>query len=313
MAAADLAPLPIAPLVLVVLADLVFSLGHLDGLRLPERERVDRAGGPAPAGDAMAVASALRIACDLNRYGTAVALPFVGLFLRAHEFSFRSLPRHRPRSISRRKRETGVPGARGVYAASRSERSASPAEEYPGSPLAADAPTRRSMGDPGIVTRLIPASPRPFSLPEAATSAERQPISMTRQPRRSTVTPVAPPVIAELSNSLQLLRAGTSSSPSTSTSIRPPAVREQTEALPHGSEAAEPTNGGSRFSRPVSELPIGASPLSSLSRTCRLVVGRKRGTEKPQAAVVQGYSDPGKRRVETHGERVSRRPPARSP
>ena len=170
-------------------------------------------------------------------------------------------------------------GGRGVYAASRSERSASPAEEYPASPLAADAPTRCSMGDPGIVTRLMPGSPRPFSLPEAATSTERQPISMTRQPRRSTVTPVAPPVIAELSSSLQLLRAGaSSSSPSTSTSIRPPAVREQTEALPHGSEAAEPTNGGSRLSRPVSELPIGASPLSSLSRPCRLVVGRKRGT-----------------------------------
>src|SRR5439155_17302394 len=37
MAAADLAPLPVAPLVLVVLADLVFSLGHLDRLGLPER------------------------------------------------------------------------------------------------------------------------------------------------------------------------------------------------------------------------------------------------------------------------------------
>ena len=106
-----------------------------------------------------------------------------------------------------------MPGARGVYAASRSERSASPAEEYPGSSLAADAPTRCSMGDPGVITRLIPASPRPFSLPEAATSVERQPISMTRQPRRSTVTPVAPPVTATSSNSLQLLRAGASPVP----------------------------------------------------------------------------------------------------
>ena len=42
MAAAGLAPLAIAPLGLVVLADLVFSLGHLDRLGLPERECVDR-------------------------------------------------------------------------------------------------------------------------------------------------------------------------------------------------------------------------------------------------------------------------------
>src|SRR3954451_5168728 len=90
MAAADLAPLPIAPLVLVVLADLVFSLGHLDRLGLPEREGVDGAGGPAPTCSAMAVAGALGIALDGNRDGAAVALPFVGLFLLAHEFSLRS-------------------------------------------------------------------------------------------------------------------------------------------------------------------------------------------------------------------------------
>src|SRR5881392_3101835 len=91
MTAADLAPLPIAPLVLVVLADLVFSLGHLDRLGLPERECVDRAGGPAPTGSAMAVASALRIARDLNRDSAAEALPFEGLFILAHEFSLRSV------------------------------------------------------------------------------------------------------------------------------------------------------------------------------------------------------------------------------
>src|SRR5437763_644180 len=84
MAAAGLAPLPVAPLVLVVLADLVFSLGHVDRLGLPERECVDRGGGPAPAGGAMAVASALRIAGDDNRDGAAEALPFEGLFILAH-------------------------------------------------------------------------------------------------------------------------------------------------------------------------------------------------------------------------------------
>src|SRR5215208_1046835 len=88
MAAADLAPLPVAPLILVVLADLVFALGHLDRLGLPERERVDRAGGPAPAGGAMAVASALRIARDDNRYSATEALSFEGLLILIHEFSF---------------------------------------------------------------------------------------------------------------------------------------------------------------------------------------------------------------------------------
>src|SRR5947207_12165347 len=87
MAAAGLAPLPVAPLMLVVLADLVFSLGHLDRLGLPEREGVDRAGGPAPAGGAMTIASALRIPRDFNRDGAAIALPFEGLFILAHEFS----------------------------------------------------------------------------------------------------------------------------------------------------------------------------------------------------------------------------------
>src|SRR5512133_2411944 len=88
MAAAGLAPLPVAPLVRVVLADLVFSLGHLDRLGLPERECVDRAGGPAPARLAMAVAGALRIPRDFNRDGAAVALPLECLLILAHEFPF---------------------------------------------------------------------------------------------------------------------------------------------------------------------------------------------------------------------------------
>src|SRR5436189_4283740 len=93
MAAADLAPLPIAPLVLMVLADLVLSLGHLDRLGPPERECVDRAGGPAPTGGAMTVASARRIARYDNRDSATEALPFEGLFIRAHQFSLRSSAR----------------------------------------------------------------------------------------------------------------------------------------------------------------------------------------------------------------------------
>ena len=102
MAAADLAPLPIAPLVLVVLADLVFSLGHLDRLGPPGRERVDRARGPAPTRGAMAVASALRIACDDNRDSTAEALPFEGLssWLMSSPFARGLVATSPPRSIS---------------------------------------------------------------------------------------------------------------------------------------------------------------------------------------------------------------------
>src|SRR4029079_6782889 len=152
-----------------------------------------------------------------------------------------------------------------VYAASRSERNAAPAEEYPSSPLAADTRTLRSSGDPGVVTRLMPPSPRSSSLPEAATSTDRQPISMTRQPRRSTVTPVAPVVIAELSNSLQPLTAGAFSSPSTSTSIRPPAEVNRTEAPPHGGGAAESTTRNLESAGILLGSPIWAIPLSLLS------------------------------------------------
>ncbi len=165
----------------------------------------------------------------------------------------------------------------GAHAASRSERSASPADEYPGRPLVADGLSLRSMDDPGIVTRLIPPSPRLFSLPEAATSTEMQPISMTRQPRRSTVIPVAPPVIAEFRRSHQLVKAGASSSPSTSTSITAPALNDQTEAPPHGPEAAEPTTCGSQPSLILFGSPIGPS----LSHSSRWMPSprRKRGME----------------------------------
>src|SRR3954471_13052972 len=87
MAAADLAPLPVGVVVLVVLADLVFAPRDRDRLGLPERERVDRARGPAPARGAMAVADALRIARDFERDSAAEALPRVGPLLLAHQVS----------------------------------------------------------------------------------------------------------------------------------------------------------------------------------------------------------------------------------
>src|SRR5579859_7875163 len=84
MAATDRAPLAIAALVLVVLADLVLSLRHRDRLGLPERECVDRSGGPASAGGAVAIARALRVAGHGDLDGTAVALPFEGRLGLAH-------------------------------------------------------------------------------------------------------------------------------------------------------------------------------------------------------------------------------------
>src|SRR5215216_5377576 len=92
MAAAGLAPLPVGALVGVVLADLVLPLDDLDRVVGPERECVDRAGGPAPAGLAVAVAG-LRVAGDDDLDGAAIALAFVGLFIRAHACSLRSSAR----------------------------------------------------------------------------------------------------------------------------------------------------------------------------------------------------------------------------
>src|SRR5215212_5722531 len=93
MAAAGLTPLPVGALVGVVLADLVLPLDDLDRVGGPERECVDRAGGPAPAGLAVAVAGALRIAGDDDLDGAAIALAFVGLLIRAHAYSLRSSAR----------------------------------------------------------------------------------------------------------------------------------------------------------------------------------------------------------------------------
>src|SRR4029079_19577685 len=85
---------------LVVLADLILALGHLDRLRLPEREGVDRPGGPAPAVRAVAIPGAQRLARDLDRDSAAEALPPVGLLLRAHA-ALLSLE-CRPRGYTRR-------------------------------------------------------------------------------------------------------------------------------------------------------------------------------------------------------------------
>src|SRR5438105_10307201 len=84
MSAADLAPLAIALLGLVVLADLVFSLSHPHRLGLPEREGVDRAGGPASAVGAMAVAGAHRFTRDDDRDGAARTLAGERLLILAH-------------------------------------------------------------------------------------------------------------------------------------------------------------------------------------------------------------------------------------
>src|SRR5262245_37200662 len=100
MTPTGLAPLPVGPVVRGVLLDLVLSLRHIDRLGLPERERVDRAGGPAPARLAMAVSGALRLPCDLDGDRAAVALPLVGLI--THQLSPRSRSgRGAARAVSR--------------------------------------------------------------------------------------------------------------------------------------------------------------------------------------------------------------------
>src|SRR5262249_25033873 len=63
-------------------------LSHRHRLGLPERERVDGAGGPAPARLAMTKSRALGFARDLDGDRTALALPLVGLV--THQLSPRS-------------------------------------------------------------------------------------------------------------------------------------------------------------------------------------------------------------------------------
>src|SRR5207248_7626825 len=82
---ADLAPLAVATLVHVELADQLFTLDYLHRIRRPECECVDRTRGPAPAGDAVVVASGNRIACDDDLDGTTEALPFILLLICAHD------------------------------------------------------------------------------------------------------------------------------------------------------------------------------------------------------------------------------------
>src|SRR4051794_22163294 len=114
MAAAGLAPLPVGLLVRVVLLDLVFALGHLDRVGLPQRECVDRAGGPAPTRLAVAIAGALRSPRDFDRDCTAVALPFEGLFILVHGFSLcsRVSSRRRPCRDHATQGEAEKPSAR---------------------------------------------------------------------------------------------------------------------------------------------------------------------------------------------------------
>src|SRR3954464_15689537 len=85
MPAADFAPLPIALFRLVVLPDELLTFGHGDGRGLPQRERVDRAGGPAPAVRAMAVARADRVARHDEPDRTTEALPLERLLVLTHE------------------------------------------------------------------------------------------------------------------------------------------------------------------------------------------------------------------------------------
>src|SRR5215212_3872661 len=85
MPAADSAPLPIALLRLVELPDELLTFDHGDGLGLPQRERVDGAGGPAPAVRAMAVAGADGVTRHDEPDRTTEAPPLERLLVLTHE------------------------------------------------------------------------------------------------------------------------------------------------------------------------------------------------------------------------------------
>src|SRR5438046_9311944 len=77
MASTGLAPFAVAHRGLVVGADVMRSLGHLDRRRLREAERVDGARGPVTARLAMAVPHGDRLAAHRELDGTAKAATFV--------------------------------------------------------------------------------------------------------------------------------------------------------------------------------------------------------------------------------------------
>src|SRR5688572_12347228 len=74
MAAAALAKAPQASLGFLEFAQLIGALHHLEVIRAPEREGIDRSSGPGPAGAAMAKAHRDRLALKLDPDRPAEAL-----------------------------------------------------------------------------------------------------------------------------------------------------------------------------------------------------------------------------------------------
>jgi len=83
VAAAELAPLPVAPLRLAELPDMLCPAGNLHGIWLPERSRIHRTGGPAAAGLTVAIGRELRISADYNLNSAAKAIALVDLLVLA--------------------------------------------------------------------------------------------------------------------------------------------------------------------------------------------------------------------------------------
>jgi hypothetical protein len=73
VAAARCAPLPVAPLCFGKAADLVLSADHPNRIWFPERERIDPARRPVPAGVTVAVADGHRCTGDLELHCAAEA------------------------------------------------------------------------------------------------------------------------------------------------------------------------------------------------------------------------------------------------
>lgn len=87
VATAELTPLPVAPLRLAELPDVLCPAGDLHDIWLPERSRGHRTGGPAATGLAVAVAHGRRISADDNLNRAAKAFALNNLLALAHWIS----------------------------------------------------------------------------------------------------------------------------------------------------------------------------------------------------------------------------------
>src|ERR1700694_5916908 len=81
---AELAPLAIALSGLVISVDVLRAAGDTYGVRIPKREGIDRARGPAPTRVAVAVGQGVRLSADGELDGAAKTRSAVAVFVAHH-------------------------------------------------------------------------------------------------------------------------------------------------------------------------------------------------------------------------------------